>query len=60
MTDQPPSGRAPRRLDDALAEQEPAPCEACEFSRVCTVECRPFRDYVQTGRRISPPRELPR
>ena len=59
MTDQPPSGRAPRRLTDAIAEQQAPPCEQCQFSRICTVECRSFRDYMQTGRRISPPREMP-
>ena len=58
MTDD-PQGRAPRRLADALAEQQAPPCEQCQFSRICTVECRQFAAYVQTGKRIAPPRELP-
>ena len=58
MTDDRPT-RAPYRLSDAIAEQPAPPCETCKFSRVCIVECRPFRDYVLTGKRIEPPRTLP-
>ena len=54
-----PKGRAPRRLADALREQPDPPCEACRFSTICTAECRQFAAYVQTGKRIEPPREFP-
>ena len=61
MTDQPPSGRAPRRLADALATQPAPPCDACLWSRECTNPdaCTQFKYYVQTGREIAPPKRLP-
>ena len=39
----------------------PAPCDSCAFSHECTrpERCVSFKAYVETGKAIRPPRELP-
>ena len=60
MTDTKPTTRAPHKQDSAR-QDAPAPCDACLFSSECTAPnvCTPFRYYIETGKAIRPPRELP-
>ena len=58
MTDD-PQGRAPRQ-QPARTDAEP-PCTVCIWRTDCTAprRCKPFALYVQTGREVRPPMEMP-
>ena len=42
-------------------EDAPPPCECCKYSMACTYPdgCIPFREYINTGKAISPPEQYP-
>ena len=48
-------------LRQALADQNPPPCDGCAFAHECTAPaiCTPYQVYIENGVAVSPPRKLP-
>ena len=48
-------------LKQAIADQPPAPCDACIFQHQCVSPdyCPEYQCYVEIGEVVRPPRQLP-
>ena len=49
-------------LLQAIHDQQDPPCDRCAFSHEChnPEACTPYQIYVETGKAVRPPRQLPK